>query len=402
MRVAVILATITATGLITAAPAAADVQQVEFGTTTQIAPGVVHREFTLTASHGAVIGDLLQVDLSNPQVSVDLLHPPTISEREQVSEMAGAQHAVAGVNGDFFNISETHAGVPPTNSSDGPEIADGHDLKAAVPNGQRFGPGLPQGTSTQDVIGVGVDRTGRVSSLHLAGTAVLAGRRVDVAGLNQYAVAVGGIDAFTPAWGTVSRVRATCGTDTNRLAPCSTDTEEVTIRHGLVTAVSATPGAGQIPAGTVVLVGREQGADLLRQLQPGDAATVSFRLVSPDVPAFRFAVGGFPILHDGQPLAGLDDSVTAPRTSAGLSADGGTLYLATVDGRAEVSGGLTVSELADLMRFFGASDALNLDGGGSSTLVDREPGQSGVTVQNDPSDGSERAVANGIGVFERP
>jgi exopolysaccharide biosynthesis protein len=52
-----------------------------------------------------------------------------------------------------------------------------------------------------------------------------------------------------------------------------------------------------------------------------------------------------------------------------------------------------------MMRKLGADDALNLDGGGSSTLVAREPGEQDVTVQNVPSDGSQRRVANGIGFF---
>ena len=42
---------------------------------------------------------------------------------------------------------------------------------------------------------------------------------------------------------------------------------------------------------------------------------------------------------------------------------------------------------------------VNLDGGGSSAFVARGPGESSATVRNVPSDGAERAVANGIGVF---
>jgi hypothetical protein len=52
------------------------------------------------------------------------------------------------------------------------------------------------------------------------------------------------------------------------------------------------------------------------------------------------------------------------------------------------------------MRKLGVDDALNLDGGGDSTLVAREPGEQDVTVQNVPSDGgSLRLVPNGIGIF---
>lgn len=47
----------------------------------------------------------------------------------------------------------------------------------------------------------------------------------------------------------------------------------------------------------------------------------------------------------------------------------------------------------------GADAAVNLDGGGSSTVAVREPGRATATARNSPSDGTERAVANGIGIF---
>lgn len=50
---------------------------------------------------------------------------------------------------------------------------------------------------------------------------------------------------------------------------------------------------------------------------------------------------------------------------------------------------------------FGAASAVNLDGGGSSTLVARRSGEPAVTVRNHPSGGAERPVPNGIGVFSR-
>lgn len=51
------------------------------------------------------------------------------------------------------------------------------------------------------------------------------------------------------------------------------------------------------------------------------------------------------------------------------------------------------------MRSLGATDAFNLDGGGSSEMVTRGAGAAAVTVRNHPSGGAERPVANGVGVF---
>ncbi|MFB4300787.1 phosphodiester glycosidase family protein [Actinomadura sp. NTSP31] len=379
------------------APRSTTVAALRYTSAARLSPGVVARTFETSGIGGKAVGDLLDVDLRAPHVRVGLLHPGAIAQRATVSDMANAQHALAGVNGDFFNISETHAGVQPTGSSSGPEVDGGRALKAAVPDGQRFGPALPPGTSARDVIGVGADRRGHVASLRLAGTVRSRLGTLKLGGLNQYAVPVGGVGAFTAAWGTVSRQRAVCGTDEVRTAPCSTDTAEVAVRRGVVTNVSDAVGGGAIPAGTTVLVGRDQGADALRKLRKGDRVSVRYRLAGKT--RFRFAIGGFPILRGGAALDGLDAAGPAPRTAAGVSRDGRHLYLAVVDGRSETSGGLTVAELASLLARAGASDGVNLDGGGSSAFVARGPGEPAATVRNVPSDGSERAVANGIGVF---
>ena len=82
-----------------------------------------------------------------------------------------------------------------------------------------------------------------------------------------------------------------------------------------------------------------------------------------------------------------------PRTVAGLSEDGTTLYLAVADGRSQASIGMTCAELGQFMDELGARDALNLDGGGSTTMW-----REGVGVVNSPSGGSERSVANHLAV----
>ena len=88
-----------------------------------------------------------------------------------------------------------------------------------------------------------------------------------------------------------------------------------------------------------------------------------------------------------------------PRTAAGVTRDGRTLLLVVVDGRQPGwSAGATLVELADLMRGLGAWTALNLDGGGSSALWWRAPGEAEGRIRNRPSDGHVRPVANALGV----
>jgi uncharacterized protein (TIGR03382 family) len=83
-----------------------------------------------------------------------------------------------------------------------------------------------------------------------------------------------------------------------------------------------------------------------------------------------------------------------PRTAVGLSQDGHTLWMVVVDGRSTISAGMTCTELASLMKGLGAYKAINLDGGGSTTMYIRGSG-----VVNKPSDGTERVVGNHLGLF---
>lgn len=89
-----------------------------------------------------------------------------------------------------------------------------------------------------------------------------------------------------------------------------------------------------------------------------------------------------------------------PRTAVGLTRDGGTLLLVAVDGRQEGhSRGVTLAELGELMKGFGAHQAINLDGGGSTALVLRDPVSKVHAVANRPS---ERAAGLLDVPLERP
>ena len=95
-----------------------------------------------------------------------------------------------------------------------------------------------------------------------------------------------------------------------------------------------------------------------------------------------------------------------PRTALGLDESGGNVFILVVDGRQpNYSEGVLLTELVDLMREFGVWEGINLDGGGSTTLV-AQGADGRPEVLNCPIDnripGRERAVANHIGVFARP
>ncbi|GAB1334276.1 hypothetical protein ACE1SV_08660 [Streptomyces sp. E-15] len=300
-----VLTVVTAFGVLAGAALAGASPAGAAPTGRRIAPGVTYRQFDVRAAAGTAHAHLLTVDLADPHVRTGLLYPGAVAARATVSRLADSAGAVAGVNGDFFHITETqHPGVEATGAAVGPAVADGRVLKAAVPKGQRFGPALPPGTDTREVFGVGTDRRARLDRLTLTGSVGTPTGKLPLKGLNQYALPVNSVGAFTARWGSASRMRAVCGTDTRRSAPCSDDTYEVKVRGGRVVSVAGAPGSGSIPADTTVLVGREEGARALRALSAGDRVDVTYTLAaaSSGVP-YAFAIGGFPVLRGGAPLS---------------------------------------------------------------------------------------------------
>ena len=121
----------------------------------------------------------------------------------------------------------------------------------------------------------------------------------------------------------------------------------------------------------------------------------------------RQAVGGRPrLLRDSAIVGEVDTEGQAsfrernPRTAAGIARDGKRLILVTVDGREYENAGMTLRELAQTMRGLGARDAINLDGGGSTTFVYADPDSSGrLRLANHPSDPEgERTVGDALAV----
>jgi len=128
----------------------------------------------------------------------------------------------------------------------------------------------------------------------------------------------------------------------------------------------------------------------------------SFSFDAPAKP-YNAISGEYMLVMGGEPMPDLDNETLHPRTAIGYSKNGRYLYLVVVDGRQPFySEGITLQELANLMISLGAYYAMNLDGGGSSTMVvegkDRQP-----RVLNSPIDnyipGRERPVANHLGIY---
>lgn len=119
----------------------------------------------------------------------------------------------------------------------------------------------------------------------------------------------------------------------------------------------------------------------------------------------REAVASFgDIFENGRARSGLDNTTRASRTAIGIKNDG-TVVMLMVDGRqAPYSVGMTMAEVAAAMEDLGCVQAINLDGGGSSTFATQREGEpesstAGLTLRCRPSDGYERKVSNTIMVL---
>ncbi|MEM7626779.1 MAG: phosphodiester glycosidase family protein [Planctomycetota bacterium] len=133
-----------------------------------------------------------------------------------------------------------------------------------------------------------------------------------------------------------------------------------------------------------------------------------------DVSLFNAIGGNQRLVADGKNVTPDDQYANAlnPHTALGVTY-GGKILIMTVDGRQDsYSRGLRTGEMADLLiGHFDAKDVLNLDGGGSTTLVfdDTDDGVRNARIINSPSDGAtaqtpgtERLVANSLVVFAKP
>lgn len=128
-----------------------------------------------------------------------------------------------------------------------------------------------------------------------------------------------------------------------------------------------------------------------------------------EIPAGKFAgctwvLGGYDMLVDNgtvntNPHTDNSGNANAPRTFFGFKEDG-TAFICVADGRGSGGAvGITVKKEAELAKALGAKFALELDGGGSSTMIVRI--NDTLTLRNKPSDGSMRRVSNAIMLVEK-
>ncbi len=353
-----------------------------------IAPGITLIQEVQTNPSCPLVINCVSIDLTDTNVQIKaalgkdaILANDPVRGRETVSSLTARTGAVVGINADFFPFTGDPLGIC---------IIDGELI--SEPAGNRAAVAI---TSDRSVF---FDTPKMKAVLTTASGAERA-----VAGINR-SRSSGEIVIYTNAFGPVAissngGINLVCALE-NPPVRINTPLKLVVreIKRGPINAPNSSDGV-------ILSAGGEAAAFLESSVAVGDAITLRFDIISPngfDWTNVSQAVGGGPWLlrngktwidtiAEGFSVSGFEKA-RHPRTAVGVTADN-KLLLVTVDGRQSISAGISLPDLADLMKRLGAVTAINLDGGGSTALSIR-----GVVI-NSPSGGIEREVANALLVF---
>jgi hypothetical protein len=350
-----------------------------------IAPGIEHLQFTRgfkseTEATGPWFINMLRIDLSKARLQMVHAMDEAVG-LETVSSIAARYGALAAVNSGFFRVNGTYRG-----ESVGLQVLNGKLL--SEPNNARAAVGLIDGPNTQQII---------FGHLKFSGQLISRGSSHDINGLNRPRDE-NELVIFTPEF------HRTTLTNPNGL--------EIIVRHDRISEVRDLKGSSLIPADGFVVSAAGSARDwALKNLKVG--AVIRFQTdLSPieldQATAWRKAgniIGGGPqlirksqidITNAAEKILPAFVNDGHPRTAI-AQLNSGQLLLVTVDGRQPgESIGISLTMLSDLLLEFGAVAAVNLDGGGSTTMVIKNK------VVNKPSDVTgERPISDAILVYPR-
>jgi hypothetical protein len=374
-------------------------QKADTIATTNVAPGVTHTRFV--RNDGPWIVNVVRVDLRRAEL--DFEHARAhgqLRTRERVTDMAKRYAAagtpvIVGINADFFNLQSGEA--------ENNQIVRGEWWKGVKVTDSPF----DTVHNVQIQFALDSARHPMIDRFRFDGIVRSRNGKIPILALNANPGAGPEATAlYTPRFG------PTTPRDTVR------ETSEVVLsaaghrgdtllylRRGVPSNVSGTA----IPSDGVVLVGYGARAKEVAAIAEGDTLRVVLA-VSPR-PASRvpmqLLIGGWPrVVRDGQNVAAnaaVDEGtisrnaeVRHPRSAVAFNRDSTQLLLVVVDGRSEKSVGMTTAELGALLIELGAWQGMNLDGGGSTTMVVKDK------IVNSPSDGTgEREVGNALLVLSK-
>ena len=346
----------------------------------EIAPGIEHGQVESGSTEEPLRINVLRVDLKRTRVKVVRALDQGLG-METVSSLATRHRADAAINGGFFRLAGTYRG-----ESTGLLMIDGKLISES--NNDRADVGfINEGPATNVIFG----------HLKYQGEISVGRTRRSVNGINR-PLAVDEMILFTPEF--------------HRSTLTNPDGVEVVVRGNTVISVNDLTGSSRIPSDGFVISAVGKARDWIkRNVRRGSRLRFTWKIISiepNDTGKWRRAYsilgagpqliksGRISVTHLQEQMAENFATDRHPRTAIGKTADG-KLLMVTVDGRQpKVSVGMSLHSLADLLMELKATDAINFDGGGSTTMVVKQK------VVNRPSDQTgERPVSDAILVFSR-
>jgi exopolysaccharide biosynthesis protein len=336
------------------------------------APGLGFSKYSIQTENGPLTISALLVNPREPTLRFDtaIAEDHIFSNGERTSAMGVRTHAIAGVNGDYFDIGRTY-----------------QPQGMLIQSGELF-----RGPTDRYALVVKRDGSVEFHEYKMHGIVATQHGSFPVTQFNNWPA--GDVTIVTPRFG--KTLPAWPGETFVALSPLDRKPGRYEVR-------SVVPVDRPVPVSFGLVFGPRLKGPLPRV---GDHISLSYAL-EPSANGVVAGIGGGPLLiKDGtwyeDPHAPAPDErdVRWPVVAlAHLSDD--LLLLMAVDGRhPERSIGMTRPEFAALLQRFGAIDAMALDSGGSVTLIARAPGDEDVSVRNQPSDSSaERWVSDGLFLY---
>lgn len=346
-----------------------------------ITSGVALEKYTRFTTSGWINSNVLRVDLKNENVRVDsLVNKSPVSGIKSVRYLADSAGALAAVNASFFDMTSGDAF--------GSILSNGEYAMATAKENNTQTAAFSLDNLNNALFGYWDTKIDLITPT---------GNKRPVATYNRYTGYYNyKMYIVDSKWGS-----KTPGVSKNYPAWL-----EMVVENGVVKEFSENKPGIDIPKnGYVVLATMGDDKYLKDNFKVGDPVDFDITLSVDSTNMKTALTGGTLLVKDGNVITNFTHSPTAPstrapRTAVGTTADGKTLLIVAVDGRASGGSiGMTQAELAAYMKELGCANAINFDGGGSTTMLAREAGTAGLSLINTPSDGFERGVSASLGVF---
>lgn len=341
-----------------------------------LANGVEYQNIKRLTTAGWWNINVVRVDISNEDNEIkNLISDKGVSNRETVTDLTNQNDALAGINGNFFEYSPIPAPI-------GGIIQDGEIISSTVEKAYTWPSFMIDNENNAKT--VLMDRTMMAKSTRSKKSS----RIIMINKAKKTSEVANGLVLYNHHWGDYS--------PGNRL---NKNVTEIVVDKDKVTHIRPNQAPVKLNKDRYVLHFIGNARDNVKNFKMGD--TVELNVDStPDLENIKFLVGGgSQILKNGVPTAThLNLKGNHPRTGIGVSKDGKEIILATIDGRDTKYKGVSQENFGAILKSLGMYDAVNLDGGGSTTMAVKKPKDDKAKLVNKPSDGGQRKVTDGVGV----